>query len=274
MQIPIFMLFTYSTGCTHELQLPLEGGKIAGVTVGRQWTPIIGALAVLQENMAHEGWWIQCQATSMTGTVCKSYEMLLNPTKYCPGQLTVYLSHVSLSSRLGTVSETNPDSGTVCLGSTASGEKQCSVTWATTLPLGKNSDIFYFIQNSATCTLLIDWFIYLEGIVYILKLPDLCSPARETPITVSLVLFLAKLKGCNSSLLLLTFLPLSWLRYFPLPCLASLSRVAFSASSQREKINSRGTSEPESRVTRGDQEQITSSQHSSCVGSWAQFPND
>lgn len=134
----------------------------------------------------------------------------------------------------------------------------------------KNSGIFYFIQNSAICTLLIYWFIYLEGIVCSWKLCDLCSPARETPITVSLVLFLAKLKGCNSSLLLLTFLPLSWLWYFPLPCLASLSRAAFSASSQRQKINRGGSSEPESRVTRGDQEQITGSQHSSCMGSQAQ----
>lgn len=84
------------------------------------------------------------------------------------------------------------------------------------------------------------------------------------------MLLLVKLKGCNSSLLLLTFLPLSWLCYFPLPRLASLSRAAFSASSHREKINRGGSSEPECRVTRGDQEQITGSQHDSCVGSRAQ----
>lgn len=34
MQIPILVLFTHITGCTHELQLPLDCGKIPGVAMG------------------------------------------------------------------------------------------------------------------------------------------------------------------------------------------------------------------------------------------------
>lgn len=105
------------------------------------------------------------------------------------------------------------------------------------------------------------------------KLSGLHPPSGETPITASGVLFLKRLNGCSWSLLLLTFLPLYRLWYFPLPCLASPPTATFSASSQREMMSRGGSSEPESRGTRGDQEQITGSHRGSNLSSQARcFP--
>lgn len=105
------------------------------------------------------------------------------------------------------------------------------------------------------------------------KLSGLHPPSGETPITASGVLFLKRLNGCSWSLLLLTFLPLYRLWYFPLPCLPSPPTATFSASSQREMMSRGGSSEPESRGTRGDQEQITGSHRSSSLSSQARcFP--
>lgn len=40
-----------------------------------------GSLFLHMENMAHEGWWTQGQATSRASAVHESWEMPLNPTK-------------------------------------------------------------------------------------------------------------------------------------------------------------------------------------------------
>lgn len=41
------MLFRHVIGCTHEVQLPLDCGKIPGITTGHQWASTIRVLALL-----------------------------------------------------------------------------------------------------------------------------------------------------------------------------------------------------------------------------------
>lgn len=46
-KIPVFVLFRHVIGCTHEVQLPLDCGKIPGITTGCQWASTIRVLALL-----------------------------------------------------------------------------------------------------------------------------------------------------------------------------------------------------------------------------------
>lgn len=103
--------------------------------------PPSGTSLFCMENMAHEGWWTQCQATSTTVQELGNATKSNHRTAHCPFKSCLLAANWGLSVR----PTLNPQ---LLL-------KRNVLSLEQHFHLGKNSGIFYFIQNSAICTLLI-----------------------------------------------------------------------------------------------------------------------